>query len=192
MNTAGFFYFAHFKCEGDFCKNEFNVKYLPALILFTIKPENDIKTNIEKAIKLSLDYDNIISDVKNLYTENYKVATSDNFQRIVKEATTTKIPLLYFYDVGESEIAIHLLSSDPAYSKYIEFIIMETPPYFLLEHFKIKSLPSLFFIIVDKADPSKGQTLSYNEEIVYSRLKNFIIHVNYINTVHNSRQTKQG
>jgi hypothetical protein len=23
-------------------------------------------------------------------------------------------------------------------------------------------------------------------------LKNFIIHVNYINTVHNSRQTKQG
>jgi hypothetical protein len=174
MNTAGFFYFTHFKCDGDFCKNEFKVKSLPALLLFSTKPEVDILTNIEKAIKLPLEYDGIVSEVKNAFSENFKVANSENFHRIMKDAVTTKIPLLYFYDVGEAEIAIHLLSSDPAYNKYIEFIVMETPPIQLIQHFKIKSLPSLFFLIADKNDPERAQSLNYNEEIIYSRLKHFI------------------
>ena len=99
LHTAGYFQFVKFKCVDDFCKNNFNVKSYPTLLLFTNKPENEINANILKSLYLPIEYNYLISEIKSLYNENFKIANNENFQRVVKEVSSNKVPLLYFYDV---------------------------------------------------------------------------------------------
>jgi hypothetical protein len=154
-NTSGFFQFVKFNCKDTFCKDTFKFKTLPQLVMFKYDPKEEIDTQIATAKVLSTgDYESIYREISELYLDGFKVGSMENFQRLVYEATVAKkTPLLYFYNDDQTPLGLYLLSSDPTYKKYIEFIVFENPPKEIVNQFKLKTLPQLVFIIANPEQP---------------------------------------
>jgi hypothetical protein len=153
--TAGFFHFVKFDCRENFCKDKFNVKTLPQLIYFTYSPIGNVDTQLSNSRNIPFqNYDSIYGEISDIFPEGFKTVDPYDFQKTIMESTSNKkVPLLYFYDDAEVPLGLRLLSSNPNYRKYIDFLEISNPPAELINKFKITSLPQLLFIVI--ADPKQ-------------------------------------
>jgi hypothetical protein len=153
--TAGFFNFVKLNCKESFCKEKFNFKTLPQMVLFKYNPQEDLNTQISTGKVLPYAYyDSIYREIIDIFPDEFKPLDHYELQKTIMEsATNKKTPLLYFYDDADIPIALRLLSSNPTFRKYVDFIDVSNPPKELLNQFKLKSLPQLLFIVI--SDPTK-------------------------------------
>lgn len=161
----GFFSFIQFDCSGDnaeFCKSTFKIKALPELLLVhkSVYNENklettDLEKRLEKTVKLSLDYKEIVNEIINEFPSEIKDANPQNFGHLISNSHLGKrIPIIYFHN-DQVPIGLHLLALDPVYKKYIDFIQFESPTQNILKNFQFKTLPATIFMIPDSDKPGK-------------------------------------
>ncbi len=163
--TNGFFTFVKFNCEKDgeeFCLSTFKVKSLPALVLInnSVLDENRQQTNnlakrLEKPLRLSLDYEALVSEIHGEFPGDMKESNPKNFGMIINTANrANRVPIIYFYE-NEIPLALKLISDDPLYQKYVQFISFEFPSKDIQKNFQIKKLPATILMIPDTENPGK-------------------------------------
>jgi len=163
--TNGFFTYVRFDClkEGEeFCKQTFKVKSLPALILIkkSVLDENrnenfDITKRLEKSLRLSLDFENLVNELLIEFPSEMKEANPQNFPSLINNANIGKrIPMIYFYE-NDLPLALQLISTESALKKYIDFISFEFPSKEIQKNFQLSKLPATIFMIPDSENPGK-------------------------------------
>jgi hypothetical protein len=163
--TNGFFTFIRFNCDKDgeeFCLNKFRIKSLPALVLInkSVMDENrqqttDLAKRLEKSLKLSLDHETLMSEIQGEFPGEIKEANPQNFGMLINNANkANRVPIIYFYE-NDIPLALQLISLDPVYKKYVEFISFEFPSKEIQKNFQIRKLPVTILMIPDTENLGK-------------------------------------
>lgn len=164
-HTNGFFTFVRFNCERDgedFCLSKFKVKSLPALVLInnSVLDENRQQTNdlakrLEKPLRLSLDYETLVSEIQGEFQGQMREANPQNFGMIINNANkANRVPIIYFYE-NDIPLALQLVSADPVYKNYVEFVSFEFPSKQIQNNFQIRKLPATILMIPDTENPGR-------------------------------------
>jgi hypothetical protein len=150
--SNGFFLFININCKeasNSFCENTFKVTEIPSLMLYkdTFK---SVQTRLEKqGLSLPLEYKSLITEIYKHFNSGLKEGNPQTFTSLNNEARLNKkIPFVYFHE-GDIPLALHLLSSEEKYTKYIDFVVFENPPPQLMRNFKLNKLPIMVILILE-------------------------------------------
>lgn len=163
-NANGFFNFVRFNCKNseEFCKNSFNVKNIPSLLLINkfVLDENkneitDLQKRFEKSINLSFEYNEIVNEILTEFPSDFIEANPQNFPSLISQANLKKrTPIVYLYE-KEIPLGLHLFSTEQLYKKYVDLIIYELPTKEILKNLQIKTLPATIIMITNPEKPAK-------------------------------------
>ncbi len=125
-------------------------------------------------IELSLEYNDIESEIKSNYEGKIREANKNTFQSILAEVNMNKkLAAIYLFD-SSVQLSINLISQDEKLNQIFEFIVYYDPPEEMKNNLKISKLPSFTFAVPTQQRNDALQMILYPGEITYSKLKNFI------------------
>lgn len=163
--TNGFFNFVRINCLED----EFNIqicdkfngfnKFSKQNKTYLLKETNlSLPQRIKNAVQIiSFSYEDISSEINAEFTNDIIGLSKETFQAYTFKTLNNdlKVPVIYFFEKGDIDISISLMSLDENLSNYITFYAYASPSIEEIKQFGLQGLPNLIILGKDPLNKEK-------------------------------------